>query len=103
MKSHLVNRDVHYIERNGEEFYYVLDKTPIEIEKKMKLLSYFRRYMSDHLIKAGANHIRQECDRMSRAPYMLTWKRSNSAVTMQLTNGTVQVRTYTSYLIVFDI
>ncbi|XP_054271018.1 serine/threonine-protein kinase polo [Macrosteles quadrilineatus] len=83
--------DVHYIERTGEEFYYTMNATPPEIEKKMKLLSYFRRYMTDHLIKAGASHARQECDRLTRVPYMQCWKRSSSAVTMQLTNGTIQV------------
>uniref|UniRef100_A0A1B6FL54 polo kinase n=3 Tax=Cuerna arida TaxID=1464854 RepID=A0A1B6FL54_9HEMI len=83
--------DVHYIERTGEESYYTMGTTPAEIDKKMKLLSYFRRYMSDHLIKAGAAHARQECDRLTRVPYMHIWKRSNNAVTMQLTNGTIQV------------
>lgn len=83
--------DVHYIERTGEEHYYTMNSTPPEIEKKMKLLSYFRRYMTDHLIKAGAAHARQECDRLTRVPYMQTWKRSSHAVTMHLTNGTIQV------------
>lgn len=90
--NHYVSRDVHYIERTGEEFYYTMSATPVEIDKKMKLLTYFRRYMTDHLIKAGAAHVpRRECDKLTRVPYMHIWKRSSSAVTMQLTNGTIQV------------
>lgn len=82
---------MHYIERNGEELYYTMNNTPVDLDKKIRLLTYFRRYMTDNLIKAGEAHARQECDRLSRVPYLLLWKRSSSAVIMQLTNGTIQV------------
>lgn len=57
----------------------------------MKLLNYFKRYMSDHLIKAGADILAKDADQLSRTPYMYQWYRSTSSVIMQLTNGTLQV------------
>lgn len=48
-----VNRNVHYINRQGQEQYMTMREYPSELEKKMKLLTYFRRYMTEHLMKAG--------------------------------------------------
>ncbi|XP_050442073.1 serine/threonine-protein kinase PLK1-like [Adelges cooleyi] len=84
-------KDVHYIERNGSEQYYTTEHTPPSLEKKMKLLMYFRRYMNDHLIKAGADILEKDADQLSRTPYMFQWYRSTSSVIMQLTNGTLQI------------
>lgn len=56
----------------------------------MKLLSYFSRYMREHLIKTGSSVIK-ESDSMSRTPHLYQWCRSTSGVLMQLNNGTVQV------------
>lgn len=87
-------RNVHYIERDGTENYYTMDNTPAHLEKKVKLLSYFRRYMKEHLIKAGASVPNLESDQLSRIPYLHQWHRSKNTVIMQLTNGTLQVRAY---------
>lgn len=57
----------------------------------MKLLSYFKRYMSEHLVKAGADAAVTESDSISRIPHLHTWFRTQCAVVMHLTNGTVQV------------
>jgi polo-like kinase 1 len=69
-----------------------MEKYPDTLDKKMKLLSYFRRYMTEHLVKAGATVPVQECDSLSRVPYLNQWFRTSSAVVMLLTNGTLQVR-----------
>ena len=61
-----------------------------ELEKKMKLLTYFKRYMTEHLIKAGGGAV-IEADCLSRIPHLHTWFRTNCAVVMHLTNGSVQV------------
>lgn len=91
--SALFTSNVHYIERDGTEYYYTMDNTPPNLEKKVKLLSYFRRYMKEHLMKAGASVLIQESDQLSRTPYLHQWNRSASTVIMQLTNGTLQVCT----------
>nr|CAD7601908.1 unnamed protein product [Timema genevievae] len=84
-------RNVHYIEREGTEHYYTMDNYPELLDKKFKLLTYFQRYMNEHLVKAGGKVPVRECDVLSRIPYMNHWFRTSSAVFMQLTNGTVQI------------
>ncbi|XP_018561327.1 serine/threonine-protein kinase polo [Anoplophora glabripennis] len=82
--------NVHYVDKNGEESYMTLDHYPKLYDKKMKLLSYFSRYMREHLIKTGASVVK-EVDSMSRTPHLHQWCRSTSGVLMQLNNGTVQM------------
>ncbi|KAF5269272.1 hypothetical protein FQR65_LT02573 [Abscondita terminalis] len=82
--------NVHYIDRTGEETYMSIDDYPRSMDKKIKLLSYFNRYMRDHLIKAGGSVVR-EADTLSRIPHLHQWCRSTTGVLMQLNNGTVQL------------
>lgn len=83
--------NVHYIDREGNEQYMTHSVYPEELEKKMKLLSYFKRYMTEHLVKAGGNSVRDAGDVVSRIPHLHTWFRTTCAVVMHLTNGSVQV------------
>ncbi|KAL1449907.1 hypothetical protein WDU94_002379, partial [Cyamophila willieti] len=83
-------RNVHYIERDGNEHYYTDGHTPGGLDKKMKLLSYFLRYMNEHLMKAGASIKVLESDQLARLPYLHQWTRTPNSVMMQLTNGTLQ-------------
>jgi hypothetical protein len=39
-------RNLQYTERDNSECYYVLEKYPKELEKKVTLLRYFRAYMT---------------------------------------------------------
>ena len=52
--------------------------------------------MSEHLVKAGATVHVQECDSLSRVPYLNHWFCNSSAVVMLLTNGTLEVRSSVS-------
>lgn len=83
--------NVHFIDKDGHEQYMTVDAYPPAMEKKMKLLSYFKRYMTEHLVKAGANNVQCESDSISRIPHLHTWFRTMCAVVMHLTNGTVQL------------
>lgn len=65
------------------------------LEKKMKLLTYFKRYMTEHLVKAGGGSTRGNGDVVSRIPHLHTWFRTTVAVVMHLTNGSVQVTLFT--------
>lgn len=58
---------------------------------QITLLKYFRNYMSEHLLKAGANIARREGDELARLPYLSLWFRTKSAIILHLTNGTVQI------------
>ncbi|OAD54850.1 Serine/threonine-protein kinase polo [Eufriesea mexicana] len=83
--------NIHYINREGNELYYTVREYPTELDKKMKLMNFFLKYMKEHLMKAGSSVSVKPCDAMSRIPYMHQWFRTQSAVVMQLTNGTVQI------------
>ncbi|XP_055376823.1 serine/threonine-protein kinase polo [Condylostylus longicornis] len=83
--------NVHFIDKDGKETYMKVDDYPQVLEKKMKLLSYFKRYMSEHLVKAGADAVNHESDSISRIPHLHTWFRTTCAVVMHLTNGSVQL------------
>ena len=53
--------NIHYIDYGGAEHYYTVKEFPASVEKKVKLLNYFRNYMKEHLLKAGANmEVREE-------------------------------------------
>nr|XP_032517866.1 serine/threonine-protein kinase polo isoform X3 [Danaus plexippus plexippus] len=83
--------NVHYINRQGQEQYMTMREYPQELDKKMKLLTYFRRYMTEHLMKAGASVPVRESDGLSRLPHLDRWFRTTLAVIMYLTNGTSQI------------
>lgn len=83
--------NVHYITKSGEESYHTMEMFPSHLDKKMKLLSYFRRYMNEHLVKAGASVAPRDSDALSRIPSMFQWFRTSNAVIMHLNNGSVQV------------
>uniref|UniRef100_A0A1B0G629 polo kinase n=1 Tax=Glossina morsitans morsitans TaxID=37546 RepID=A0A1B0G629_GLOMM len=83
--------NVHYIDKDEKETYMTNKKYCGSLEKKIKLLSYFKRYMNQNLAKAGANNINLEGDQISRMPHLRSWFRTNCALIMQLTNGTIQL------------
>jgi len=83
--------NIHYIDFDGAEHYYTIKEFPASLEKKVKLLNYFRNYMKEHLLKAGANMEVREEDQLSRIPALKTWFRTSRAVVMHLTNGTIQI------------
>jgi polo-like kinase 1 len=91
MNRGLLFSNIHYIDFEGHEHYYTLQDYPSALEKKVKLLNYFRNYMKEHLLKAGANMETREGDELSRIPALKTWFRTSRAVVMHLTNGTLQI------------
>lgn len=80
-----------YIERDGREFFYTIKAYPELMTKKVTLLKYFRNYMSEHLLKAGANMTPRESDDLSRLPFLRDWFRTRSAIVLHLSNGTLQI------------
>ncbi|CAD7683656.1 unnamed protein product [Nyctereutes procyonoides] len=80
-----------YIERDGTESYLTVSSHPNSLMKKITLLKYFRNYMSEHLLKAGANITPREGDELARLPYLRTWFRTRSAIILHLSNGCVQI------------
>ncbi|XP_046393580.1 serine/threonine-protein kinase PLK1 [Ischnura elegans] len=84
-------RNLHYIDRDRQEHYYTTKDYPAQLEKKMKLLNYFLRYMAENLLKAGGGVACKPSDNLARPPWLHEWFRSSQAVVMHLTNGTLQI------------
>ncbi|KAM4603624.1 serine/threonine-protein kinase PLK1 [Polymixia lowei] len=80
-----------YIDKAAAESYLSVRSYPAHLSKKITLLKYFRNYMSEHLLKAGANMARRDGDELARLPYLSHWFRTKSAIVLHLTNGTVQI------------
>lgn len=80
-----------YIDKASAESYMSVRSFPATLNKKITLLKYFRNYMSEHLLKAGANMARREGDELARLPYLSLWFRTKSAIVLHLSNGTVQI------------
>ncbi|TUV13731.1 Serine/threonine-protein kinase PLK1 [Bagarius yarrelli] len=80
-----------YIDRGGAESYLSVRSYPAALSKKITLLKYFRNYMSEHLLKAGANITPRDGDELTRLPYLRHWFRTKSAIVLHLSNGTVQI------------
>merc|ERR1719391_710338 len=83
--------NIHYIDYEGVEHYYTMTEYPGTVEKKVKLLNYFKNYMKEHLLKAGANMESSDENVLSRIPCLKTWFRTSRAVVMHLSNGTIQI------------
>eukprot|EP00063_Salmo_salar_P063194 XP_014038029.1 PREDICTED: serine/threonine-protein kinase PLK1-like [Salmo salar] len=80
-----------YIDKMAAESYLSVRSYPATLSKKITLLKYFRNYMSEHLLKAGANITPRDGDELARLPYLGHWFRTKSAIVLHLTNGTVQI------------
>ncbi|KAG5277635.1 hypothetical protein AALO_G00089650 [Alosa alosa] len=80
-----------YIDRNSAESYLSVRSYPSPLAKKITLLKYFRNYMSEHLLKAGANITPRDGDQLTRLPFLRHWFRTKSAIVLHLSNGTVQI------------
>ncbi|BFZ04092.1 hypothetical protein BsWGS_07131 [Bradybaena similaris] len=83
--------NIHYIERDGTEHYHTIKQFPEGLGKKVTLLKYFRNYMNEHLLKAGANMTPRDSDEMIRLPFLRTWFRTRNAIVLHLSNGTLQI------------
>lgn len=95
----LVNgKTIQYVERDGIEQYHTMERYPAHLEKKMKLLAYFRSYMQENLVKAGASIPSREGDDLIRLPFLRQWFRTSRAVVMHLTNGTLQVNYFRDHV-----
>lgn len=68
-----------------------LQPDAFSLSVQITLLKYFRNYMSEHLLKAGANITPREGDELARLPYLRTWFRTRSAIVLHLSNGCVQI------------
>uniref|UniRef100_A0AC35TR05 Serine/threonine-protein kinase PLK n=1 Tax=Rhabditophanes sp. KR3021 TaxID=114890 RepID=A0AC35TR05_9BILA len=88
---------IQYCERDNAEHYFTMRDYPTSLEKKVTLLKYFRRYMREHLVRAGATTVK-EGDEIARLPVLRTWFRTKAAIVLHLTNGTLQINFFTDHV-----
>ncbi|XP_077324033.1 serine/threonine-protein kinase PLK1-like [Lithobates pipiens] len=80
-----------YIEGNNTESHHNMRSYPSSLTKKVTLLKFFRNYMNEHLLKAGATITPREGDKNARIPFLRTWFCTRRAIVLHLSNGTLQV------------
>lgn len=91
------NNQIEYIDKEMAETFHTLDSFPQSLNKKVTLLQYFRSYMTEHLLKAGAEMAKKEGDQFSRLPFLRTWFRTRSAIVLHLSNGTLQINFFVDH------
>jgi len=84
-------KTVSFIESSGVEHFHTLTEYPEALEKKILLIKYFNHYMSQHLLKAGADVVVPRGMEMARLPFLQCWFRTQSAIVLFLSNGTLQL------------
>jgi len=73
------------------------DEVPVALKKKVTLLIYFSQYMDEHLIYgADVNPSKWQatafnCSSSASGVFMKKWFRTDRAIVMHLSNGTLQV------------
>ncbi|KRZ97327.1 Serine/threonine-protein kinase PLK1 [Trichinella sp. T8] len=80
-----------FIQFNDEEVYCTTENFPEFLKKKVTLMKYFKSYMHEHLLKAGAHKAPSAGDELARLPSLRDWFRTRSCIVFLLNNGTVQV------------
>ncbi|VDK65529.1 unnamed protein product [Onchocerca ochengi] len=91
MVLNAAGEQVQYLGRENDEHYYTVSHYPEKLQKKITLLHYFKNYMSEHLQKTGADMPIREGDELARLPILRIWFRTQSAIVLHLTNGTLQL------------
>lgn len=85
-------RAVQYYDITGKLATYTIECVPEELEKKTTLLLYFARYMDEHLIQGGNVELSKDSDDSWCAhAYLKKWFRTNKAIVLYLSDGTLQV------------
>uniref|UniRef100_A0A0N5A7B3 Serine/threonine-protein kinase PLK n=1 Tax=Parastrongyloides trichosuri TaxID=131310 RepID=A0A0N5A7B3_PARTI len=88
---------IQYFGRGNAEYYYTLKNYPASLDRKVTLLKYFRQYMQEHLDNA-VSIASKEGDEFARLPVLKTWFRTNSAIILYLSNGTLQLNFFQDHI-----
>ncbi|CAG5098976.1 Oidioi.mRNA.OKI2018_I69.XSR.g16138.t1.cds [Oikopleura dioica] len=94
---HANAKNMQYLDKEYQESFFTKNDFPQAVKKKVSLVDYFRKYMIEHLLKAGAAAAPKEGDELSRLPYLRTWFRTRTAICLWLSNGSMQVNWFESH------
>ena len=89
---------VEFHDMHGKVTGHHQNSVPAPLHERLMLLRYFSEYMDEHLTEGGDTKQQGQVVASSRhkstVPHMKRWVRTNTAIIMELCNGTLQV-TYT--------
>lgn len=94
---HANANNMQYLDKEFQESFFTKNDFPQAVKKKVSLIDYFRKYMNEHLLKAGAAAAPKDGDELSRLPYLRTWFRTRTAICLWLSNGSMQVNWFESH------
>eukprot|EP00794_Sanderia_malayensis_P007991 gene7991-8849_t len=80
-----------YFDEDRNLFRFSVNNIPDDLLRKVTLLNYFGNYMDKHLLKGGDLVERPRSDDFTEIPIIDTWFRTEKAMVMYLSNGTLQV------------
>lgn len=84
------------MDSEGKKSSFKMQSHPDDLKIKMKLLGYFMRFMSEHLLSEVNNsEDDKKANKSSSPPRLQTWMRKQNAMVLSLTNGIVQVNNFT--------
>jgi len=86
-----------YLSKEMQEIMCTMSTYSADMKKKVALVNYFRKYMNEHLLKAGAAAAPTEGDPLARLPFLRTWFRTRSAICLWLSNGSIQINWFESH------
>ncbi|XP_043860935.1 serine/threonine-protein kinase PLK3 [Dromiciops gliroides] len=90
------NRKIlHYNTTNTKHFSFPVEVVPQQLLGRLGVLRYFASYMDQNLMKGGDLPSLDEAD--GPAPLLLQWFKSDQALFLLLSDGTVQVNFYTDH------
>ncbi|XP_033883972.2 serine/threonine-protein kinase PLK3-like [Acipenser ruthenus] len=88
-------RTVHYYLTNSKHFTFPATAVPEQLRSQMHIVEYVANYMEQNLMEGGDIQCRE--DKVSSSLLLLQWVKTDHALVMLFSNGTLQVNFYTDH------
>ncbi|KAG7456961.1 hypothetical protein MATL_G00241460 [Megalops atlanticus] len=88
-------RTVHYYLTNNKHFTFQVSTVPEQLRSQMQIVEYMANYMEQNLMEGGDIHCADPAP--SSSPLLLQWVKTDHALVMLFSNGTLQVNFYTDH------
>ncbi|XP_033861833.1 serine/threonine-protein kinase PLK3-like [Acipenser ruthenus] len=88
-------RMVHYYLTNSKHFTFPATAVPEQLRSQMHIVEYVANYMEQNLMEGGDIQCRE--DKLSSSLLLLQWVKTDHALVMLFSNGTLQVNFYTDH------
>ncbi|KAI6063960.1 Serine/threonine-protein kinase PLK3 [Aix galericulata] len=89
------HKTVHYNQTNSKHFAFPVSAVPEQLQGQMSVLRYFASYMEQHLMKGG--DLPSIDDLGQPALLLLQWVKTDQALLMLFSSGTLQVNFYNDH------